>query len=61
MNFALSNAALVISEVEGRQDLVRELILQCVLSISLSVGWCGSRDMMSSARLVTWVVLLRRG
>ena len=45
VDLVLSIAALVLLRVNGGGGSVRGLILLCVLSISQSVGSCGSRDM----------------
>ena len=45
VDLVLSIAVLVMLGVERGGGSVRGLFLLCVLSISLSVGSCGSRDM----------------
>ena len=52
VDFVLSIAALDLLGLKGGRGSVRCLILLCVLSISLSIGSCGSRDMDSSVRVV---------
>ena len=45
VDFVLSITVLVMLGVKGSGGSLISLILLCVLSISLSVGSCGSRDM----------------
>ena len=45
VDFVLSITVLVMLGGKGRGGLLRGLILLCVLSISMSVGSSGSRDM----------------
>ena len=45
VDLVLSITVLVMLGVNGGRGSVRGLILLCALSISLSVGSCGSRDM----------------
>ena len=45
VDLVLSIAVLVMLGMKGGGDSVRVLILLCVLSISLSVGSCGSREL----------------
>ena len=44
VDFVLSITVLVMLGVKGSGGSLRGLILLCVLSISLSVGSCGSRE-----------------
>ena len=45
VDLVLSIAVMVMLRVKGGGGSVRGLFLLCVLSISLSVGSCGSREM----------------